>query len=345
MKFAVAAVRPSDNLRVFAAIASCPKPCVGIAMGEAGLMSRVLGPAYGSRMTFGSLESGRESAPGQPTARDLAELYRVNSLTRKTAVYGLLGNPVSQSPGYRIHNRAFRELGLDAVYIPFLCENVREFLDSVPSAVNVRGLSVTMPHKRAALDWASVRSEAARSIGAANTLTLGPDGWRADNTDCLAVFEAVKARIEQAGTAVTGGRALVLGAGGTTRAIGVAMAMLGCRVAVAARDAAKAAALAGEMGWGAVLWDEVAEGPWRVVANSTPIGMVPHMDATPFPVSGWRHGMLAFDAVHNPAETRFLREAAAAGALAVGGGDMFIRQAAGQFRLWTGQGMPGAEKL
>ena len=345
VKFAVAVRRTADNLKVLAAIASSPKPCIGIGMGERGLLSRILGPAYGSKVTFGSLETGRESAPGQPTARELAELYRVGNITTDTAVYGLLGDPVAQSRGYVLHNRAFARLGIDAVYISFLAESAEEFLEAVPGAVNLQGLSVTIPHKHAALAWADSASEAATRIGAANTLIDGPDGWRAENTDCLAIFETIKAAFAAAGVDPYGVRTLVLGAGGTARAAGVALMLLGCRVAVAARDMIKAGKLALDMGWEAVAWKEAWQGDWKVVANATPVGMTPNIDASPYPAHGWRKGMLAFDAVHNPAETRFLREAAAAGARPISGEDMFFRQAAGQFKLWTGKTLPAETDL
>lgn len=338
VKFSVTARSPVDGFAVLDAIASCPKPCIGMAMGQMGLVTRILGPAYGSRVTFGSLATGRESAPGQPTARTLARRYRVNGLTRETAVYGLLGNPVAQSKGYILHNAAFERIGFDGVYIPFLTEDAEEFLAAAPATLNLRGLSVTIPHKAAALQWAGVVSEAARRIGAVNTLTLRPDGWHGDNTDCLAVVESIKAGIADADLA--GARALVLGAGGTTGAVGVALTLLGCRVTVAARDGDKAARIAGRLNWKTVPWDNGPRGRWDVVANTTPVGMYPDSEDSPWPADAWKRGMVAFDAVHTPPMTRFLREAEAAGAVPISGEDMFIRQAAGQFRMWTGEEMP-----
>ncbi|MDR1519662.1 MAG: type I 3-dehydroquinate dehydratase [Planctomycetota bacterium] len=343
IKFAVTARRPEDNLAVFDALSRCSKPAIAIAMGEMGLPSRILGPAHGSRATFGSLSRGLESAPGQPTARELAELYRVKSLTRDSAVYGLIGDPVAQSSGHIYHNRAFAMAGLDAVYIPFLCLDAKAFLREVPAAVNLRGLSVTMPHKLAALEAAEQCSDNARLAGAANTLRRrAGGGWSADNTDFAAVVEAVGGKAAALGLSLSGAPALVLGGGGAARGVGAALAKLGCRVAAAGRDGAKTAALAQAMGWDSVPWAETGRGGWRVVANATPVGMVPEIEATPFPAAGWRPGMIAFDAVHNPRLTRFLREAKAAGAEPLDGFDMFIRQARGQFKLWTGREMPPA---
>ncbi len=347
IKFAVTPSKLSDNFRVLAAVRGSAKPAIGIAMGELGLASRVLGIAHGSKVTFGSLESGKESAPGQPTARELAEVYRVNSLTRATAVYGLVGNPVAHSAGRIFHNRAYRELGIDAVYIPFLCHNLPDFLGAAHEEINLRGLSVTMPLKQASLGLAADASATARQAGASNTLThrdAAPGGakagWFADNTDYAAVAETVRERAETEGILLKDAPALVLGAGGAGRAIGAALASLGCKVTVAARNMDKARALAGAMGWETLLTSDIPHRFWRVVANSTPIGMAPNAGDTPFPTASWRAGMIAFDAVYTPRHTRFLAEARGAGAVVVDGVEMFVRQAVAQFALWTGRELP-----
>ncbi|MDR1534579.1 MAG: type I 3-dehydroquinate dehydratase [Planctomycetota bacterium] len=342
VKFAVTAETPGDNLKVFAALAGCPKPAVGLAMGEMGLLSRILGPAFGSRLAFGGLSRGLESAPGQPTARELAELYRVRELTRDSAVYGLAGNPVAQSSGYVFHNRAFALLGIDAVYLSLLCRDLGTLIREIVPEVNLRGLSVTLPHKPAALELAPRRSEPARLSGAANTLRRERDGgWYADNTDFSATAEAVAEKAAAIGLNLAGAPALVLGSGGAARGMGAALASLGCRVTAAGRDPGKTAAMAKSLGWDSVAWDEAGSGDWVVVANATAVGMVPEVERTPFPAAGWRPGRIAFDAVYNPRLTRFLRDAAAAGAETIDGMDMFRRQAEGQFKLWTGREMPG----
>ena len=339
IKFAVTPADQDDNLRIFDAIAASPKPAIGIAMGELGLPSRVLGPAYGSRVTFGSLSRGLESAPGQPTAAELAGLYRVRELTRSTAVYGLLGDPVAQSSGYVYHNRAFALTGIDAVYIPFLSRNPALFRDFIPGKIPLRGLSVTLPHKLAALELAPACSESARLAGAANTLCRRDGGWFADNTDFSAVVETVRVKAARLALSLAGAPVLVLGSGGAARGVGAAFVFLGAQVSLAGRNAARTAELAGKMGWGTAGWGETGGG-WLAVANATSVGMVPDINETPFPAAGWRPGMIAFDAVYNPRRTRFLREAERAGAATIDGMEMFVSQARRQFALWTGREMP-----
>jgi 3-dehydroquinate dehydratase/shikimate dehydrogenase len=338
--FTTTARKMLDSVRVLEAVGACPKPCFGEAVGDGGIVTRVLGRAYGSRITRAYPETGFDAAPSRPTARDLAELYRIGELTKDTPVYGLLGNPVAQSRTFRLHNRAFAKLDLDAVYIPFQSASAEEFLATMPEAINLRGLSVTMPHKQAALKWAECAGEFAQRIGAANILTLTEKGWLASNTDCSGAFESIKATTSAYDINLTGRHALVLGAGGTTRAAGLALTLLGCRVTVSARNQDKAWDIAGQMGWEVEEWNEAPHGNWDFVANATPVGMYPDLEATPFPAEFWREGMIAFDAVHNPQETRFLRDAAAAGCLTIDGVDMYLRHVADQFRAWTGEDMP-----
>lgn len=129
VRFAVTAISPSDNIRVFEALSSCPKPVIGYAMGEAGLISRILAPRYGSRMTFGCLDEAHATEPGQPTARELAESYRIDALGGKTDVYGMFDPDYSRKESFVRHNRAFKDLGIDAVCIPLLGAGSADFKD------------------------------------------------------------------------------------------------------------------------------------------------------------------------------------------------------------------------
>lgn len=345
VKFAVTHRKPADALRVLENIRRMTKPCIGVAMGEGGLVTRILGPAYGSPFTYANRDAGFEAAPGVPTAGDLAHIYRVAEISPDTKVYGLIGNPIAQSRGYRIMNRAFAHSDVDAVYIPFMCEDAREFLGVFAGAVNLRGLSVTLPHKVAAMKWADERTMNAQRIGSANTLTLTDDGWRANNTDLPAAFESVKAVVDKLGLNLTGADALVLGAGGTTPAVGLALSLLGCKITLAARNPEAAWRIAAALDWEVEDLPTAVKSNWRVVANTTPVGMFPNPDESLFPADNWRPDMLAFDVVYNPPQTKFLRDAAAAGAVTVDGVEMFLRQAGEQFRLWTGKEMPRISAL
>lgn len=102
-------------------------------MGERGVISRILCPKFGGYLTFGSISAGKESAPGQPTMSDLLDIYRIKQIGAETKVYGLIGKPVSQSKGPRLHNAIFKGVNLDAVYVPFLTDNLANFLNTYSS--------------------------------------------------------------------------------------------------------------------------------------------------------------------------------------------------------------------
>lgn len=335
IKLATMATDLSDNMRLFAAMQKSPKPVIGLCMGELGEMSRILGPRFGSLFTFGALESGQESAPGQFTVRELRELYRVPSLTESTALYGVLGNPIAHSLSPEIHNAAFASLGMDAVYLRFRVHDFDRFLREVAQPLGLQGVSVTIPHKASALAAADEVEPAAERIGAVNTLTRTEGGWHGDNTDCAAALGAIHNAAGRAGLEMKDARALLLGAGGTSRAIGVGLIEAGCKLTLANRTRSRAEALAAELGAGVIDLADAAGSPYDIVANTTSVGMHPKVDASAVEASVFRPGMVVFDAVYNPRETKLLRLAREAGAEIADGVEMFVGQAVRQFERWT----------
>ena len=182
----------------------------------------------------------------------------------------------------------------------------------------------------------------AAKIGAVNTLVRLPGGgWKGYNTDWLAAISAIEAGLGGPGS-LKGRSFLLVGAGGAGRALAFGAKQRGANVLVANRTLERAAALAADVGGTAVPWEDLQAGRCSadVLANTTAIGMLPEPDATPVPAAALKSFRLVFDAVYTPLETRLLREAAAAGAVPVSGLDMFIGQAAEQFRLFTGREPP-----
>ena len=152
MKVVSTARSLADNLAVLHLIEdrSLSAHVVGIAMGEEGLVSRVLGPRAGAAFTFASVSDGAETAPGQLTARTLRDLYRVEHLDQATRIFGVAGNPVSHSLSPLLHNTAFRREGVNAVLLPL---KVRVFADLLTLAreLPLAGVAVTMPLKQEVL--------------------------------------------------------------------------------------------------------------------------------------------------------------------------------------------------
>ena len=172
VKFATTGQDVSDGNRVLSIVkeASASGPIIGLCMGEKGQATRILAPKYGGYLTFGALSPERQSAPGQPTIDQLKNLYRLDTQSADTKILGIVGNPVSHSKSPAIHNGALGQSGLtDYVYIPLLVDDFDRFLQSLPDEDWV-GLSVTIPHKGAALAAAAEADEVASSIAAANTL-------------------------------------------------------------------------------------------------------------------------------------------------------------------------------
>ena len=207
-----------------------------------------------------------------------------------------------------------------------------------------RGLSITAPFKEAALARASWVDEAARTVGAANTLVRDGAGWRAYNTDLTAVQRSVEAVFplyaREPGRPVVpaAARALVLGAGGAARAVVGALRRLDMEVVVAARDLDRGRAMADSVGASAVAWDSIPEVEYHLLVNTTPVGGSGGEDgASPIPMEWIRNGCLVIDAVYRPIRTPLLAGARRAGGVAVPGAEWFVRQAEEQYERFTHQ--------
>jgi shikimate dehydrogenase len=241
---------------------------------------------------------------------------------------GIILHPAGHTLSPLLHAEAYAELGLDAHYHAFDVPLARA-RDAIAGmrALGLRQLSVSLPLKQAALALADRASEAARAIGAANTLTRVGDELVADNTDWIGVLRS----LEPLGP-WRGSTALVLGAGGAARAIAYALRELGARVGVHARTRARAEELAADLG------AELAppDARWDLLVNATPVGMEPEVDATPLPAELLQPAGTVFDTVYRPLETRLLREARARGCRIQDGLDMLVHQAIEQIRLWSG---------
>lgn len=303
-------------------------PAIAVAMGAAGEASRVLYRHFGGWATFASPEGGGPVAEGQIPARILKTIYRADTLGPRTQVFGVVGFPLGQSKGPLVHNPLFARARKNAVYCRFPAANFDTFMQTL--APRLEGFSVTIPHKRAVLRYLDEVDPAALFIGAVNTVLRTKNGWRGLNTDAPAALDAIESKLP-----VEGRTMLVLGAGGAARAIVAETRRRGGHPVIAARSGAKCRQLAREFGVGTVAWEERTTIDADFLVNATPVGMVPDAGATPFPAGGIR-ALVAFDAVFNPRETRFLREARAAGSQPVYGTEMYIRQAAEQSFLYTG---------
>ena len=327
----------SDNLKMFELLKrakSEKQKLIGLCMGDLGEISRILSPLFGGYLTFGSLETGQESAPGQIPAKTLKDIYRVNAERSDFKIYGVIGNPVSKSLGYLVHNRAFQEKGSPDIYVSFLVDNVEKFFNSFKDFFS--GLSVTMPAKEQIMPLLDRVDETAKKIGAVNTVVKEGTGWVGYNTDCSGAISALEAC-----TSLQGKDVLILGSGGTAKAIGYGVKEKGGKLTVTYnKNKERGESLAKELDCELVHARDAGTRAIDVLINCSPVGMSPNITDSPFLARDFKEGMVVFDSVYNPLETRLLREAKSAGGTVIPGYELFINQAARQFELWTGQPAP-----
>lgn len=341
VKIAVKANRIADCLPVFDLIERSSKPVIALAMDLPGLPTRVLALSRGALLTFGALRRGAESASGQPTVDELRYLYRADKLSRDSQVMGVIGNPIGHSRSPLIHNTALVASGIDAVYLPFEVDDagefVRDFVRPATRRMNwqMRGLSVTIPHKLAIRPHLDFIDPTAQKTGAVNTVVVEGNELRGYNTDVIGAMKPLEVLTE-----LRDARVAVLGAGGAARAICYGLNERGAQTTVYARDARKAQALASEFGAQAASLDEFTGGA-DIVINCTPVGMQGHGEGrSPVTIDQLKGVRLVYDLIYNPLETRLLKDAETAGCRTLGGMAMLIGQAAEQFRLWTGREAP-----
>ena len=336
IKIATKVNQISDCLPLFDLMERSEKPAIILGMGLPGISTRILALSRGAMLTFGALKRGAESASGQPTATELRDLYRVHQLSKQSEIYGVVGNPVGHSRSPLIQNAAIQSVNRDAVYLPFEVDDIAIFLRDVvhPKTKkldwNLRGLSVTIPHKINAMSHLDVISSAAKTIGAINTIIVKNNELHGDNTDVAGAMKPLENLLELKNT-----RVAILGAGGAARAICYGLKLRGAQLTIYARDLAKAKILADEFSSDARFLSEFS-GDADIVINCTPIGMQGHNEAaSPINPASLKNVQLVYDLIYNPLETNLLRDAKNAGCQTLGGIAMLIGQATEQFRLWT----------
>jgi 3-dehydroquinate dehydratase/shikimate dehydrogenase len=346
LKIAVCANDVTDCLPVFQILDRALKDgreTIAIAMGTAGLATRVLGPSRGAFLTYAALESETGTAPGQISARELKQVYRIDKIDRQTRVFGLMGLPVCHSVSPLIHNAAFEALALNAVYLPFEVREAKAFIGRMihPRTReldwNFGGLSVTAPHKETVMDQLDWIDPVAEGIGAVNTIVVQNEELHGYNTDARGVIKPLAEKFGE----LSGARCAVLGAGGAARAVLWSLRQERADLTVFARNIAKAAAVAKELDAAFKPLDEASFDGFDVVINTTPLGTFGEFETqTPATARQLGGARLVYDLVYNPTETLLLREAKDAGCETLGGLSMLIAQAAEQFKLWTGADGP-----
>lgn len=254
----------------------------------------------------------------------------------KTAIYALIGNPVGHSLSPLMHNRAYQEMRLPAQYVPFCVEDVENALRGI-RALNISGVSVTIPHKVEVMEYLDEVEPQARKIGAVNTIINEGGRLKGANTDWQGILKTLQEVMEIKGKTV-----VIMGAGGTALAALYGIIEAGGKPIIVNRTEAKGRRLAQAWGCDFRPLSEISGLHADFLINTTSVGMSPNMEQTPVPAEILPNFTWVMDVIYNPLPTRLLREAEKAGCGVLSGLDMFVHQGAEQIKLWTGQEPPRA---
>lgn len=309
--------------------------------GQCAAWTRLVAPRLGAPVIYGAAGEV-PGAPGQLTIRQLVRDFGLPELRPASVLFGIVGNPVSHSLSPRIHNAAYRELGVPALYLPFHTESFGDFwLEVVESGaleelgLPIRGLSVTAPYKEAALAVAGAESPRAGLIGAANTLVRNQGVWEAEATDPDGVVLPLRER----GLPVEGRAAAVVGTGGAGRSAAAGLVTAGAGVTLVNRGSERGLQASTLLSLPFLPLSDFDPSQYDILVNATSLGRKDG-EPLPFRVDALRPGAVVIDMVYGDGPTPLLREAAARGAVTIDGREVLLGQAVGQFRMMTGRDLP-----
>jgi len=310
---------------------------VAIPMGEEMLAARVLALRQGSALAYAPVS--QVTAPGQIAFDEIERVYRLRrrfgrsaGIHSRTAVYGVIADPVAHSLSPLMHNAGFATRKKDAVYLPFRVQNLRDFIAAI-EPFGIAGFSVTIPHKEHILRYLDDCDPLAAEIGAVNTVVVRAGKLCGYNTDFVGVLRAIEKRLPLASS-----RVLLLGAGGSARAAAFALARAGAAVSICARRPQRARALAKAVGGETIDRRLLRRQSFDAIVNCTPVGMHPH-GGSPLE-SGELNCRVVMDSIYRPLETELLRRAKSRGIAIISGVDMFLAQGIAQWQLWMGEPAP-----
>jgi 3-dehydroquinate dehydratase / shikimate dehydrogenase len=342
LKIAVQANEITDCLPVFRLIdraRSEGREIIAIAMGNAGIATRILGPSRGSFLTYAALDDDSATAPGQVNAHKLRSLYNIHKINEETMICGLVGLPVMHSVSPHMHNAAFMSEGVNGVYLPLEVRDAGAFFKLMVHPLtrelnwNLRGLSITAPHKRTAIECLDWIDPDAQEIGAVNTVVVENDRLLGYNTDAAGLVEPLLRKLGSLADL----RVAIIGAGGAARAAVWALQRQHANVTLFARDESKANPLKQLFDVSCQPLSGASFAGYDLVINATPLGSGEYIDQSPATEEQLRGARCVYDLIYNPMETLLLREARSAGCEVLGGLEMLVAQAQIQFELWTGK--------
>lgn len=305
---------------------------VAIPMGDIALPARFL--ALRAKGSFAYAPVEHATAPGQISLEDMKRVYRADAFNAHTQVYGVIGNPIGHSLSPVMQNAGFVARRMNAVYLPFLVRDLKDFLGSI-KPLGIDGFSVTLPHKEKIIEELDDCEPLAARIGAVNTVVVRAGGkLYGCNTDYVGVLRSLERRMP-----LRGSRVLIVGAGGAARAGAFALAQAGAAVCVTARRMVRARALARAAEGEAVERGRLRREFFDAIVNATPVGMHPRTGESPLDANEL-NCRLVFDTIYRPRKTHLLQLAERRGIETVSGVEMFVAQGTAQWAIWTGERAP-----
>lgn len=349
VKIATMANSFTDSIRMLRLAEKVDVPTIAICMGDLGHITRVMALKNGAPFTYTVSSSGRKIAPGQIKVDDMIKYYRPKEIDDKTQLFGVVADPVAHSLSPQLHNAAFQDAELNCRYLPFRIppDELPLFLQWCKET-EVTGLSVTIPHKETMLALMDEVESGAKGIGAINTVAIRGMNGAGYNTDYRSAMDCLEEALKTQRTIgnvnedlreedlFRGRGALILGAGGAARAIAFGLRQRGALVTIASRTDERSEKLASDIGGRFLAWNARYDTKPGILVNCTPIGMHPDVDSSPYDEEKLHEEMIVFDTVYNPEKTVLVKKAKEAGCFVINGLDMFVRQAAYQFKLFTG---------
>lgn len=333
IKIVTTANKIEDNLTIFSLLKK-NKKLIAFCMGEQGRISRILAPVFGSLMTYAALKKNEKTAKGQLTLNELTNIYNIKNLNTKTKIYGLIGNPVEHSMSPLIHNAAFKKQKVNAVYVLFKVTNLKDFIKGFKKIIN--GFSVTIPHKITAMKYLDSIEKSAKKIRAINTILNKKGRLYGYNTDCIGAIRALETK-----TRIKNKKILLVGAGGAARAIATGLKNKGAKIIILNRTTDKAKKIAKELDYEYKPLSALKEAikGQDIIINTTSVGMYPKTDKTIIPKKLLKK-VIVMDIVYNPLKTKLIKDAEKNKCKTILGIEMFVEQAAEQFKLFTGKKAP-----
>ena len=351
VKIVTFAKKAEDNLKVLSMIPYAQKhsqKIIAMCMGDEGRISRAVAPLLGAYLSFATLDSGAQSAPGQLTVRDMRQvdnLIQGNRSNKSTSAlstgqdlqnYVLLGNPVAQSLSPLMHKTALKQMGIDGDYRAFCVSDIESALFGI-RGLNISGASITIPHKVSVMGYLDEIHGDALNIGAVNTIANNNGRLTGYNTDWVGLQLMIRELMP-----VKGQTFVILGAGGTARAAAYGIIKGGGLPIIVNRTITKGKALSNKFKCPFYPHADLGKLNADCLINTTPVGMYPHIDQTPVEASLLARYKFVMDVIYNPLKTRLLLDAEKQGCQVVSGLDMFVHQGAEQLKLWTGIEPPRA---